>query len=115
MIFTDQKINTPEVKIRFYFYKDWEKCYGDAGTKMYAIFPLSAFIEKENKKLNKGSYFTYDFTKEWDGKLDVIFEDYWRMSFGYELADEAKRMAEIEKATNIIEIAKTFKNFSSAS
>jgi hypothetical protein len=114
MIFTDKKIATKTVKVRWYKYSDPNMGWGDAGTEMYAEFPFSAFIEKEEERLPKGCkdfYYTYEFTPEWSEKLKTIFGDCWWMRRGYEMTKDEKRKNEIREAENVLRIARNIKKF----
>lgn len=111
MVFSDKKIKTKSIKIRFYKYSDPNMGWGDNGTKMYASFPIEAFNEVEEKRFDGSSYYTYAFTDEEYKKLQKVFGRYWHMDLGYELMDNKKRLKEIEEAKKIIKIDEEIKTF----
>lgn len=111
MVFSDKKIKTKSIKIRFYNYHDPYMGRGDDGTKMYALFSKEAFKETEEKRFDNTSFYTYAFTDEEYKKLQKVLGEYWHMDLGYELMDNKKRLKEIEEAKKIIKIAEEIKTF----
>lgn len=103
MIFSDNKLTSDKILVRFYKWLDWERGYGDAGTALYINLPLDLFKEKEEKGYGDIPYFTYRLTEE--GYELMKDYGYSRMSQGYELANPKKREEEIAAAKEALEVA----------
>ena len=114
MIFTDQKLTEPTLMIRWYKYSDPNMGWGDEGTEIYIPYPLNVFKEKENERLPKGCkkfYYTYEFNEEFKPSLVKEFGNYWWIGRGYELADEAKRLAKIKELKEALKREKISKRY----
>ncbi len=95
MIFSDNKITSKEILVRFYYYADTSKGWGDTGTACYEWIPIDDFVETEQSRIVDGNYYTYQLDQQ-VGKR--ILGDYWWMDYGYEIGDIEKIEKERAKA-----------------
>ena len=65
MIFSDKKLTSKSILVRFYEWMDKERGYGDAGTHCYKEIPLSEFKEQSKKRINGSFYYTYTLNSEY--------------------------------------------------
>jgi hypothetical protein len=95
MIITDEKITTNNVVLRFYFYSDTEKGYGDDGTYCYKKVPTSMLKEEKKQRFNKSFYYIYRLDAEYGKSL--LKNNYWWIDYGVELSDEKEKLKEIKR------------------
>jgi len=95
MIFLNTKIKAKSLLVRFYFYSDSERGYGDAGTAAYFRIKLTSFIEEENTRDNGSKYYTYRLTDEADEKIQKVLGKSWGYGIGYDKGSPLKRRQEI--------------------
>lgn len=93
MIFTDKKLTSKSILIRFYEWADKERGYGDAGTHCYRDIPLLEFKVKSKKRMDGSFYYTYTLNSDYGKKL--LNNNHWWCEYGYTLANEKDRTNEI--------------------
>lgn len=106
MIFSDSKLTSKRVLVRFYYWMDPNMGYGDGGTYVYANIPLKYFkeVEKQRHPSVGGSYFTYE--------LDIVKGEeitgkkYWTMELGYGLGDNTNEVNELTEQLNRLSTVK---------
>ena len=97
MIFSNTKIKTKSLLVRFYFYSDTERGYGDAGTVSYFRIKLASFTEEENTRINGAKYYTYKLNDEAYGKIQNLLGKSWGYGIGYDKGKETVRKSEVDR------------------
>jgi hypothetical protein len=110
MIFTDTPIKDGKVFVRFYYYADTERGYGDAGTAAYANVPVE-YLKEERKERHESVWgeggehrYYYTYKLDYDWARDTVFggKD-WAYEIGYGMADTtdyANELAAAEETVN---------------
>jgi hypothetical protein len=93
MIFTTTPIRDENVTVRFYYYADPHKGYGDAGTVRYMRIPLNHFKCVMDADFNGKPYYRYAL-----GDISVLFPDLNCYGIGYEQSDEQRQLEESRAA-----------------
>lgn len=93
MIFSDKKLVDEVINVRFYYWSDPNKGWGDAGTKGYYNIPLKYFEETKNERHVGGFYYTYELNLE-KGE-EILGKGFW-MNYGYDLYKEEERIEEVQ-------------------
>ena len=85
MIFTDNKITKNEIRVRFFYFENFQLRIGDAGTHSFLNVKTSDFIEsKLQQKNSKKFYFSYKLID-----IDKILSyPLANILIGYEIADQ---------------------------
>jgi len=97
MIFSKTKIKTKSLLVRFYFYSDTERGYGDAGTVSYFRIKLSSLNEVEETSISGTKYYTYRLTDEAYEKIQNVLGKSWGYGIGYDKGKETNRKNEIDR------------------
>jgi hypothetical protein len=106
MIFSNTQIKTKTILVRFYFYSDSERGYGDAGTAKYFKMKLEDFSMVENSRFGGGGkFYTYKLTDEAYGKIQKVLGKSWGYGIGYEMRTGKYRQEEIIKLRAKLEAA----------
>jgi hypothetical protein len=105
MIFSNTKIKAKSILVRFYFYTDSERGYGDAGTAKYFKMKLEDFTMVENSNYSRGKYYTYRLTDAADEKIQNVLGKHWGYGIGYEMRTGKYRQEEIIKLRAKLEAA----------
>jgi hypothetical protein len=105
MIFSNTKIKTKTILVRFYFYSDIERGYGDAGTAKYFKMKLEDFSMVENSNCSRGKYYTYSLNDAADEKIQNVLGKSWGYGIGYEMRTGKYRQEEIIKLRAKLEAA----------
>ena len=93
MIFTTTPIRDENVTVRFYYYADPHKGYGDAGTVRFVRIALTQFECEPDSDFNGNPYYRYIIHK---AVLDELFPS--RYGIGYEQSDEQRQLEESHAA-----------------
>jgi hypothetical protein len=107
MIFSNTKLKAKSILVRFYFYSDTERGYGDAGTAAYFKIKLEDFSMVENSNYSRGKYYTYRLTDAADQKIQKVLGKSWGYGIGYEMRTGKERQLEIIKLRAKLEAAET--------
>jgi hypothetical protein len=106
MIFSNTQIKTKTILVRFYFYSDSERGYGDAGTAKYFKMKLEDFAMVENSHFGGGGkFYTYRLTDAADQKIQEVLGKHWGYGIGYEMRTGKYRQEEIIKLRAKLEAA----------
>jgi len=106
MIFSNTQIKTKTILVRFYFYSDSERGFGDAGTAKYFKMKLEDFSMVENSRFGDGgNYYTYRLTDAADQKIQNFLGKHWGYGIGYEMRTGKERQLEIIKLRAKLEAA----------
>jgi hypothetical protein len=97
MIFSNTKIKAKTILVRFYFYSDTERGYGDAGTAAYFKIKLEDFSMVENSNYSRGKYYTYSLNDAANEKIQNVLGKSWGYGIGYEMRTGKYRQEEIIK------------------
>lgn len=107
MIFSNTKIKSKTILVRFYNYSDSERGYGDAGTAGYFRIKTSNFEEVEKTKYDGSKYYTYHLNDEADQKIKNLLGDFWGYGIGYDKGNETDRKKEANRLRKTLEVIET--------
>jgi hypothetical protein len=102
MIFSKTKIKAKSILVRFYFYSDTERGYGDAGTAAYFRIKLDSFVEVEETSISGTKYYTYGLTDEAHDKIQNVLGKSWGYGIGYGKGSQTERKKETERLRKIL-------------
>ena len=106
MIFSNTKIKAKSILVRFYFYSDSERGYGDAGTAAYFRIKFDNFHEVENTCSNNTKYYTYRLNDVANEQIQKILGKHWGYGIGYNKGSQVERKKEtarLRKNLSLIE------------
>lgn len=106
MIFTDKKITSESILVRFYEWMDKEKGYGDAGTVLYKRIPLSWFTLKTKGRVDGSIYYTYSIDSD---KAKSLLGNYWWTNYGYGIGKKSDLDNQISALEKQLKLLKSFK------
>lgn len=102
MIFSNTKIKAKSILVRFYFYSDTDRGYGDSGTAAYFRIKLDGLHEVENTSFNGDKYYTYRLTDEAYEKIQKVLGKSWGYGIGYDKGSQTERKKETDSLRKIL-------------
>jgi hypothetical protein len=98
MIFTATPISKKNIIVRFFYYSDPNRGYGDAGTARYMNISIDKFECQVGVDFNNKPYYCY--TLNDDTREKILFNHKWYGRIGYEQStakQQRKELCEVQE------------------